>query len=127
MSTQPNFRESTKLHLALVPDVQKEDLLISAAQDWVEDSNGKETMDFEQFFSSMFELADIWVEGIDGAEYVAFLQRLKFAIVDTDLEPFHFRHDKDIVCQTAANANEEENDDEEKENNFVSNHFLKIH
>eukprot|EP00935_MAST-01C_sp_MAST-1C-sp1_P000011 g11.t1 len=103
---------STKLHLALVPDVQKEALLISAAQDWVEDSNGKETMDFEQFFSSMFELADIWVEGIDGAEYVAFLQRLKFAIVDTDLEPFHFRHDKDIVCQTAANANEEENDDE---------------
>jgi hypothetical protein len=30
----------------------------------------------------MFELADTWVESIDGEEYAAFLARIFFAVVD---------------------------------------------
>jgi hypothetical protein len=36
---------STKLHRAIVPDVAEEDLLESAAQDWEQDSGGKDAME----------------------------------------------------------------------------------
>jgi hypothetical protein len=64
------------LHKALLPDVTEEEAKMSAETDWHEDCNGEETMDFDGFFSSMFQLADIWCEDIDGAEYEGFLKNL---------------------------------------------------
>jgi hypothetical protein len=96
-----------KMHLALIPDVDRVEAEERAGEDWDKDTNGTGVLDYEQFFSSMFEVADIWVESIDGIEYAAFLRRLYHTIVEPDIdgenglgaEP-RFRSDDDIVCQT---------------------------
>ncbi|RLN88374.1 hypothetical protein BBJ28_00006166 [Nothophytophthora sp. Chile5] len=45
-------------------------------EDWVRDSKGEAAMGFASFFDSVFELADLWCDTTDVAEYVAFLGRL---------------------------------------------------
>jgi hypothetical protein len=103
-----------KLHLALVPDVDMEEAKMSAELDWNTDTNGTGELDHDQFFASMFELADTWVEEIDGMEYAAFLRRLFFTIIDTERgDRLRFKEDSDIVCQTAATLDEESDDEED--------------
>ncbi|RLN96727.1 hypothetical protein BBJ28_00015890 [Nothophytophthora sp. Chile5] len=45
-------------------------------EDWVRDSKDEAVMGFASFFDSVFELADLWCDTTDVAEYVAFLGRL---------------------------------------------------
>jgi hypothetical protein len=99
-----------KMQLALMPDVDRTEAEAMAGEDWTKDTNGTGVLDFEQFFSSMFEVADIWVESIDGIDYAAFLRRLYHTIVDDHIQEGdassalgaqpRFKSDDDIVCQT---------------------------
>jgi hypothetical protein len=47
-----------------------------ADEDWERDTNGAKMLSHEQFQRSLFELADLWCEGVEPAEYVEFLRRL---------------------------------------------------
>ena len=51
----------------------------SAEEDWLKDSGGHD-MVYSKFYSSMFELADIWCDKIDGDEYVKFLKQMLDAV-----------------------------------------------
>ena len=52
----------------------------SAEQDWVEDSRGKQQMKCDMVCDSMFQLADLWCEGLGAAEYIEFLDQLLDAV-----------------------------------------------
>jgi len=38
-------------------------------EDWLDDNKGKEQMEYPDFFDAMFELADMWSDGVDAGEY----------------------------------------------------------
>jgi hypothetical protein len=79
--TQPSFMQwSMALHKALIPAVTEKEAAFSAQQDWAKYSNGHGSLDYGMFLSAVFQLADTWVEKIDGAEYVSFLRKLLGAI-----------------------------------------------
>ena len=64
------------VHMALVPHATHTECRLSAAADWAEDSCGLELMDKEHFLDGLFQLADLWTDGIDPAMYVEFLDNL---------------------------------------------------
>merc|ERR1711871_884928 len=71
------------LNKVLVPDIQWEEAMGQAENDWAQDtSEGQDTMSFDQFHSSMFELADMWCETIDAEEYTHFLRNLLSNMAD---------------------------------------------
>ncbi|XRB03206.1 hypothetical protein NFJ02_16g25600 [Pycnococcus provasolii] len=45
-------------------------------ENWVADSKGASHLDESRFFEAVFELADVWVDSIDGDEYADFLERV---------------------------------------------------
>ena len=45
-------------------------------ENWVADSKGASYLDESRFFEAVFELADVWVDSIDGDEYADFLERV---------------------------------------------------
>jgi hypothetical protein len=84
-----------KLHCALVPEISAEEASSSASCDWERDCSSASVMTHAEFQLSMFDLADTWVEQIDGAEYAAFLSRMFEAVFDGGA----FRNDV-IECHT---------------------------
>ena len=50
----------------------------TALDDWAHDTkrDGVDTMNYNMFAASMFEMADLWVDGLDLQEYVGFLETL---------------------------------------------------
>ena len=48
----------------------------TAEEDWEHDRRGHDTLSGDLFQDGMFELADLWVETIDGADYARFLRTL---------------------------------------------------
>lgn len=73
-----------RIYFALVPKPSKqkkikayeEDAIKSAAADWEHDSQGESVMRRGLFLDALFELADVWTEGIDANEYADFLLNL---------------------------------------------------
>ena len=66
------------LHKTLVPTIADEDTLITAEADWAEDAVGKSLMmDYKTFYSSIFELSDMWVDGIDADKYSNFIKDME--------------------------------------------------
>ena len=55
-----------------------------AEEDWrlEVESKGHKWVDFELFYTSIFEIVDIWCYGITSWEYVDCLQKLIFAVLD---------------------------------------------
>lgn len=64
------------LYRVMIADGNEAAAAKSAANDWEEDSKGREVMDSEMFKSAIFELADLWTKTLDPSEYVAFLKQL---------------------------------------------------
>jgi hypothetical protein len=60
----------------MIHDGDEDEALISAENDWTEDSKGQEEMSGDQFKLAIFELADLWTKSLEPAEYVVFLDDL---------------------------------------------------
>ena len=95
-------RLNRALHAVLVHGVTPAEAGASAAEDWRRDCKGKEAMSHAEFADSMFELADTWVEEIDGGEYAAFLLRMLDAVSEPGREPAFLRPELDIGCVVTA-------------------------
>lgn len=58
-----------KYCLVLIPDITPSDARAAGEEDWEGDSGGEGSMDQAGLYSCLFELADMWCSGVDGAEY----------------------------------------------------------
>lgn len=73
--------------------------LRSTQSDWKDDSRGEHGLTFKMFHMSLFQLADMWCDDIDAAEYTAFLETLLNAIaVESDDGELEFRRIKGTPC-----------------------------
>ena len=57
-----------KYTLVLIPDITPEEARSAGEEDWASDSGGADSMTKVQLFHCLFELADMWVNSVDGAE-----------------------------------------------------------
>ena len=58
-------------HLLMVPPQEEEpDMEELVHEEWLHDSNGKDHMGFEDFFTSLWQLVDTWTETCEEEEYV---------------------------------------------------------
>mmetsp|Transcript_76304 Transcript_76304/g.218257 ORF Transcript_76304/g.218257 Transcript_76304/m.218257 type:complete len:861 (+) Transcript_76304:563-3145(+) len=63
----------TKFHILMVPPGgNNQDLHELAEYEWEHDSQGKDYMSFEDFFTSLWQLVDTWTETVQEEEYVSF-------------------------------------------------------
>ena len=70
-------------------------MLCPFQSDWKSDSRGQKGLTFKMFHMSLFQLADMWCDDIDAAEYTSFLETLLNAIaVQTDDGELEFRRMK---------------------------------
>ncbi|CAM9636375.1 unnamed protein product [Discosporangium mesarthrocarpum] len=70
-----------KLHVLIVyPPVDLGVALSNATKDWERDSRGSEVMDYSRFIDSMFELVDIWTDGVEEEEYTDMLDLIREGI-----------------------------------------------
>ena len=93
---------NVKVFRALVPVFDIQNAILLSEADWSVDS--KSTPDFEnpfineqQFFTSMFELADNWCESPSAAEMVTWLNKLRVTLFDNEgqlLRDEHIMHDE---------------------------------
>eukprot|EP00753_Platysulcus_tardus_P019162 PLAT7063.14.p1 GENE.PLAT7063.14~~PLAT7063.14.p1 ORF type:complete len:673 (-),score=227.14 PLAT7063.14:64-2082(-) len=70
------------IHKVLVPRADDEEIIASSEDSWATDAEGGSFMDETHFFNGMFELADVWVEEIDGDAYALFLSQLLASICE---------------------------------------------
>jgi hypothetical protein len=78
---------SVSLNKMLSSDVDEEEAKEAAEKDWANDkADGAEHMEFDQFFNSMFELCDTWVDGLDPNEYVHFLRKCETTHIHAEKE-----------------------------------------
>lgn len=61
---------------ALAPEMDEEDVEEALDDDWNHDARGQEFMTYPLFHMSVFQIADMWCEGVSAAEYVALLELL---------------------------------------------------
>lgn len=52
-------------------------------EDWIADSDGNDVLSKERFMDALFQLADVWTDGITPAEYADFLRNLLDRISET--------------------------------------------
>lgn len=64
------------LYRVIIGDGDEKAAKESAEKDWEEDRKGKEVMDGDHFKLAIFELADLWTDTLEPAEYVRFLKDL---------------------------------------------------
>lgn len=88
-----------KLARCLDDDFVEETSLIDAKKDWEWDRQGKNYLEFQSFFVSLFELADVWTPSLEASDYVGFLQQLLEALSyqpEADDAKRHFKPDEHI-------------------------------
>ena len=73
------------VYRALVDDYDPEEMEEVVADDWRSDSRGEPELSRDMFCDAIFELADVWTEGLSQDEYVDFLWSL-FEYVSCTLE-----------------------------------------
>ena len=89
-----------KLVLALDPSTPPSEAIEAAEEDWGRDSEGEEGLDKERFCWCWFELADLWTESMEAAEYETFLTRTMSMITTTDPKGrVTWRDDKEVMRQ----------------------------
>ena len=87
-----------KLVLALDPSTPPSEAVETAEEDWGRDSEGEEGLDKERFCWCWFELADVWTETMEAAEYETFLTRTMSMITTTDKSGrVMWRDDKEVT------------------------------
>lgn len=67
----------------LRPDLKEsqEEMKFTLEQDWKHDSKGQERMTKEDLYDSLFEMVDIWTQGVDNFEYGSFFDMMKMKII----------------------------------------------
>jgi hypothetical protein len=89
-----------KLVLALDPSTPPSEAVEIAEEDWGRDSEGEEGLDKDRFCWCWFELADLWTESMEAAEYETFLTRTMSMITTTDSKGrVMWRDDKEVMRQ----------------------------
>ena len=85
-ATSLNFEEYCQLHRVLYRELLGEDEYDeaeadeAAAEEWQLDCGGAETLEHAEFFNSIFELADMYVDSIEAKEYSDFLKDLRLNV-----------------------------------------------
>ena len=67
-----------RVYITLIEDFDTEECEASIEEDWASDCapGGGEVMERDAYQDALFELADLWTEGIDAGEYAQFLWEL---------------------------------------------------
>jgi Ca2+-binding EF-hand superfamily protein len=61
---------SISLHKHFMPDVSEQNAQAAANRDWAEDCPpSQDTMEFADFYNSVFELCDLWADGTNAHDY----------------------------------------------------------
>lgn len=58
------------------PDFDKTKSKLSCLDDWGSMKNNEVSVDKDQYFESMFEVADMWVDSIKEEDYIDFLHKM---------------------------------------------------
>lgn len=92
-----------KLYKVMAPPESFDDIEATtrARADWERDSKGEGILTRKHFGDAMFELADMWVDGLEADHYVAFLERLFDQIAEGPVgsdrrTEWHWKDDADI-------------------------------
>jgi len=72
------------VYKATLSEYDHADALVCAAEDWQRDVEGGHAMNRQQFCDGLFELADLYTETVDAADYTAFLWRVLKAVAWKD-------------------------------------------
>jgi hypothetical protein len=65
----------------------EEELELAAATEWAEEMGDKTTMNFDTFYTAIFEIVDLWTMGLDEELYIEFL-KLTWRQVRVTLNPY---------------------------------------
>lgn len=71
-----------RAYRVLLEEWDPSDAAESIAEDWAHDAGGAPGLRREAFEDSLFELADVWTEGLSALEYATFLWRLLRNVCD---------------------------------------------
>eukprot|EP00937_MAST-01D_sp_MAST-1D-sp2_P002444 g2444.t1 len=96
-----------KIQLAMVSDFDPEEALADSERDWEHDcqrslrrgsdQHAPPSMSYNGFCRSMFELADLWTDGVELSAYAQYLDMVLAAVVqDMAAEVLRFKPDADI-------------------------------
>jgi len=66
-------------------------------EDWLNDTHGKEALNYDDFFDSMFQLVDTWTETCNAEDYIEALLRLVDGICFNKAGAIHFKKDEKIA------------------------------
>jgi len=96
----------TCIYRILVPDGDDEHMAEIVEKDWIEDSNGRASVDIENFVRSIFALTDIWTNSCEGEEYIEFIMCLHSLVArECDLLNWNF------ISSFESHVFDEEDDD----------------
>mmetsp|Transcript_76298 Transcript_76298/g.218200 ORF Transcript_76298/g.218200 Transcript_76298/m.218200 type:complete len:713 (+) Transcript_76298:563-2701(+) len=89
----------TKFHILMVPPGgNNQDLHELAEYEWEHDSQGKDYMSFEDFFTSLWQLVDTWTETVQEEEYLHMLKRIILGTMYLENQiVLKWKENKDIV------------------------------
>ena len=76
MSKEEYFFIHRRIAQALAPTLTEAEAEAAASDDWREDLNGAETMNFERYALGLCGIADMWTDSVDELDYVVFLSKL---------------------------------------------------
>jgi hypothetical protein len=79
------------------PPINAEDCKKHAEEDWESDTKGEDTLTYDRFFISMFELVDTWTESCNAEDYIETLLRLIDGICFNEDGVIHFKEDEKIA------------------------------
>lgn len=84
LGEQEYFAIFLKVYKAMVDEFSMAEASKAVRDDWQDDCGGKGYLTAESFMDAVFELADVWTETTDAAEYVQFLRRLLDDVTTVD-------------------------------------------
>jgi hypothetical protein len=77
LSQQVYMEFSVRLYKIINVDFVYNDAFKTAQDDWLRESQHQQSMSYNMFFDSLFELADIWCPDISAASYATFLEKVR--------------------------------------------------
>eukprot|EP00364_Plasmodium_chabaudi_P000424 XP_016653279.1 conserved Plasmodium protein, unknown function [Plasmodium chabaudi chabaudi] len=74
------FKIMLRICKVLIPQFEIKQVIKIINDEWNNDSKGKKYLNFDSFFNTFFELADIWTPTINAHDYALFLKSLFYRI-----------------------------------------------
>lgn len=74
------FKVMLRICKVLIPQFEIKQVIKIINDEWNNDSKGKKYLNFDSFFNTFFELADIWTPTINAHDYAFFLKSLFYRI-----------------------------------------------